>query len=126
MFLTNVAENISSIFLLFTILYMFKFLKESVREFKHVVWPTHAETRNYFMVVVILLVLFGLYLFIANTVFAELLQTLRDVFSSSTSVVTPEISVENIETITSSGETMVVETNTGVLETLDIESIPAE
>ena len=105
---------------------MFKFLKESVREFKHVVWPTHAETKNYFIIVVVLLVLFGLYLFVANTVFAELLQTLRDVFSSSTPSISPEISVENIETITSSGETILVETNTGALESLDIESISAE
>lgn len=105
---------------------MFKFLKESVREFKHVVWPTHAETKKYFTVVVILLVLFGLYLFIANTVFAELLQWLREVFSVSTPVSVPELSVQNIETITSSGETITVESNTGAIEDLDIEALPAE
>ena len=105
---------------------MFKFLKESVREFQHVVWPTHAETKKYFTVVVILLVLFGLYLFIANTAFAELLQALRDVFSGSTSTISPEISLDDIQAITASGETIVTETSTGIIETLDIESIPAE
>jgi len=79
---------------------MFKFLKDSVREFKHVVWPTHDETKKYFSIVVILLILFGLYLAIANTVFSELLQVLRDVFSGNTPVVIPEISLENFETIT--------------------------
>lgn len=104
---------------------MFKFVKDSIREFKHVVWPTHAETKKYFTVVVVLLVLFGLYLFIANTVFAELLQALRDVFSSSTPVVAPEISVENIETVTSSGE-VVVENNSGAVDAVEVESTPAE
>lgn len=104
---------------------MFKFVKDSIREFKHVVWPTHAETKKYFTVVVVLLVLFGLYLFIANTVFAELLQALRDVFSSSTPVVAPEISVENIETVTSSGE-VVIENNSGAVDTVEVESTPAE
>jgi preprotein translocase SecE subunit len=105
---------------------MFKFLKDSVREFKHVVWPTHAETKKYFTIVVILLALFGLYLFVANTVFAELLQALRDIFSSTTPNNIPEISVENIETITSTGETIVVESNTGTVETIDAEVTPAE
>lgn len=125
MFLTNVAENISSIFLLIIFLNMFKFLKDSVREFKHVVWPTHAETKKYFAIVVILLALFGLYLFVANTVFAELLQALRDTFSGNAPVVAPEISVENIETVTASGE-VVIENNSGAVETVEVESTPAE
>jgi preprotein translocase SecE subunit len=104
---------------------MFKFLKESVREFKHVVWPTHAETKKYFSIVVILLALFGLYLFVANTVFAELLQALRDVFSTTAPDTIPEISLENIETVTSTGETIVVESNTGAV-TIDAEASPAE
>lgn len=104
---------------------MFKFVKDSIREFKHVVWPTHAETKKYFTVVVVLLVLFGLYLFIANTVFAELLQALRDIFSSSTPVVAPEISVDSIETVTSSGE-VVIENNSGAVDAVEVESTPAE
>jgi len=104
---------------------MFKFLKDSVREFKHVVWPTHDETKKYFSIVVILLILFGLYLAIANTVFSELLQVLRDVFSGNTPVVIPEISLENFETITWSGETVIVDTNTGAVETISTEVIPA-
>jgi preprotein translocase SecE subunit len=104
---------------------MFKFFKDSVREFKHVVWPTHAETKRYFTTVVVLLVLFGLYLFVASSVFAELLQALRDVFVGGTSVATPEISVENIETVTASGE-VVIENNSGAVESVEVESTPAE
>lgn len=104
---------------------MFKFLKDSVREFKHVVWPTHAETKKYFAIVVILLALFGLYLFVANTVFAELLQALRDTFSANAPVVAPEISVENIETVTASGE-VIIENNSGAIENVEVESTPAE
>jgi preprotein translocase SecE subunit len=126
MSLTNVAENISSIFLLFTFFDMFKFLKDSIREFKHVVWPTHAETKKYFAIVVILLTLFGLYLFVANTVFAELMQTLRDVISGSTDVTIPEITVEDINVVTSTGETVVLEANTGALEAINTEASTAE
>jgi preprotein translocase SecE subunit len=52
---------------------MLKFFKESVREIKHVVWPTRAETRKYFITVLVVLVCFGLYLFIASTIFSEIL-----------------------------------------------------
>jgi len=37
---------------------MIQFLKDSFREMKHVVWPTKEETKKYFMIVVILLILF--------------------------------------------------------------------
>jgi preprotein translocase SecE subunit len=126
MSLTNVAENISSIFLLLIFFDMFKFLKESIREFKHVVWPTHAETKKYFAIVVILLTLFGLYLFVANTVFAELMQALRDIISGPSDLALPEITVENINTVTATGETVIVEANTGALEPTNIETSTTE
>ncbi|MDR1945143.1 MAG: preprotein translocase subunit SecE [Candidatus Peribacteria bacterium] len=37
---------------------MLKFFKDSVRELKHVVWPTRKETSNYLMIVLVVLVLF--------------------------------------------------------------------
>jgi preprotein translocase SecE subunit len=37
---------------------MLQFFKDSVRELKHVVWPTREETKNYFIIVVFVLVLF--------------------------------------------------------------------
>jgi len=52
---------------------MITFIKDSFRELQHVVWPTREETKAYFMMVLVTLILFGLYLFIANTVFSELI-----------------------------------------------------
>ena len=52
---------------------MITFIKDSFRELKHVVWPTREETKSYFMMVLVTLILFGLYLFIFNTVFSELI-----------------------------------------------------
>lgn len=57
---------------------MINFIKESIRDFKHVVWPTREETKKYFMIVLIVLILFWIYLFIANTIFSEILFTLKN------------------------------------------------
>lgn len=54
------------------------FIKASLREIKHVVWPTKAETKNYFIVVCAILIFYGVYLFIASTIFSESLFFLRD------------------------------------------------
>jgi preprotein translocase SecE subunit len=37
---------------------MFNFIKGSIRELKHVVWPTKIETKKYFVVVLTILVVF--------------------------------------------------------------------
>ena len=60
---------------------MLQFFKDSVRELKHVVWPTHAETKQFFIVVVTILVLFGLYLFVASTAFSEAMLALKNLVS---------------------------------------------
>ena len=52
---------------------MITFIKDSFRELQHVVWPTREETKSYFMMVLVTLILFGLYLFIANTIFSEII-----------------------------------------------------
>ena len=65
---------------------MIKYIKDSVRELKHVVWPTRAETTNYFVIVTVVLVLFGLYLFIASTLFTKGLFGLKDIVSNNKSV----------------------------------------
>ncbi|HBA45402.1 TPA: preprotein translocase subunit SecE [Patescibacteria group bacterium] len=31
--------------------FMINFLKESIKEFEHVVWPTQNETKKYFLIV---------------------------------------------------------------------------
>jgi len=35
-----------------------KFFKDSVRELKHVVWPTKKETINYFVIIVTIFIIF--------------------------------------------------------------------
>ena len=60
---------------------MIKFFKDSVREFKHVVWPTREETKKYFMQVLVVLILFGVYLFVASNLFSELILFLKNVIS---------------------------------------------
>jgi len=37
---------------------MVQFIKDSFRELSHVVWPTREETRNFFLVVLIILITF--------------------------------------------------------------------
>ena len=57
------------------------FIKDSFRELKHVVWPTKEETIKYFVIVLVTLILFGIYLTIANFVFTEGLFGLKDLIS---------------------------------------------
>jgi preprotein translocase SecE subunit len=96
---------------------MIKFVKDSIRELKHVVWPTRSETNNYFLTVVIVLILFWLYLFIASTVFTKSLFGLKDLVNpniETTDVVIPkwiisnEASVKIIEAKTNSWAVKIV------------------
>ena len=73
---------------------MLQFVKDSIRELKHVVWPTHAETKKYLTIVLTVLVLFGAYLFVASTVFSEILYGLKDAVNPS--VVENPINIEDI------------------------------
>jgi len=54
------------------------FIKDSIRELQHVVWPTREETIKYFIIVLTTLILFGIYLTIFNFIFSEWLFTLKD------------------------------------------------
>ena len=57
------------------------FIKNSFRELKHVVWPTKEETIKYFFIVLVTLILFAIYLTIANYVFTEWLFGLQKLFT---------------------------------------------
>ena len=57
------------------------FIKDSFRELKHVVWPTKEETIKYFIIVLITLILFWIYLTIADYTFREWLFGLQRLFS---------------------------------------------
>ena len=62
---------------------MIKFIKESIRDFNHVVWPTNKETKKYFWMVLTVLILFWIYLFIANTIFSESLLKVKKVLNNT-------------------------------------------
>jgi preprotein translocase SecE subunit len=84
---------------------MLSFFKDSVRELKHVVWPTRQETKKYFMIVLSVLILFGVYLFIANTLFSEALFGLKDIFGGAGSQSSqPIFDPESIQIDTATGE----------------------
>jgi len=59
------------------------FIKNALREFKHVVWPTREETKKYFAIVLAVLCAFGLYLFIVWNIFSEILFGLKNVVNPS-------------------------------------------
>ena len=69
-----------------------KYVKDSIRELKHVVWPTREEANNYFITVVLVLIAFGIFLFIASTLFTKSLFGLKDFVDSKKTTIT-----ENIE-----------------------------
>jgi len=50
---------------------MFKFLKESKKEFEHVVRPTNKETKKYFSIVTGLIVVLTLFLYVVGTIFSS-------------------------------------------------------
>lgn len=65
---------------------MLRFLRESVKEFDHVVWPTRRETVRYFTIVVSTIVAFTVFLFIIGTAFSGSIFALRDVVKPASSV----------------------------------------
>jgi len=67
---------------------MIKYIKDSIRELKHVVWPTREETNNYFITVVLVLLAFGIYLFIASTVFTKSLFGLKGIVDNKSTIET--------------------------------------
>ena len=68
------------------VLCMIKFVKGAIREFRHVVWPTRKETQKFFGLVLSMLVVFGLYLFIASNIFSEIIFGLKDILGTWESV----------------------------------------
>ena len=62
------------------------FIKNALREIKHVVWPTREETKKYFVVVLSVLCAFGLYLFIVWNIFSQILFGLKEMVNPSAPV----------------------------------------
>ncbi len=95
---------------------MLKFIKDSIREFKHVVWPTSTETKNYFYIVLTILVLFGFYLFVASNVFTKVLLGVKGLVNPNE----PQIEISDITTeeIMDTPTVLTGETIDGTIDTL--------
>lgn len=92
---------------------MLKYFKDSIKEFKHVNWPTRQETKLYLKIVVWVLTVFGIYLMIAGWIFKTIVFGLKDTFSPSVSIESP-ISAEdlNFEITTEGGDDVEVNVET--------------
>lgn len=75
--MTGIARVIPFIILL---LCMLQFVKDALRELRHVVWPTRKETQKFFLLALGLIIAFGVYLFIFSQIFSETLFALKDIF----------------------------------------------
>ena len=88
---------------------MFRFLRESVKEFDHVVWPTRRETVRYFTIVLGTIAVFTVFLFIVGTAFSTSLFTLRGIVNPTTPTSAPTSSQDapeiNLEGLTATGTT---------------------
>jgi preprotein translocase SecE subunit len=56
---------------------MANFFKESMAEIEHVVWPTHIETKNFFKVVVAIIVGMTIFTYLLTLLFSNSLFWLR-------------------------------------------------
>lgn len=97
-----------------------QFIKDSLREFRHVVWPTRKQTQGYFIGVIIFIVCFAVYLFLFNSLFSEIIFWLKNGFSFGQStatgeVVIPEINVKDADIVSNEVQNEIPEniTNTG-------------
>lgn len=108
---------------------MIQFIKDSVREIKHVVWPTRKETQKFFMLVIAILIVFGTYLFIASNIFSTIVFGIKDMISPSSSVNTEAVDtwfLDDISITTNSGETIEVTEDIVSDEAVTIEETNAE
>lgn len=92
---------------------MLQFLKDSVRELKHVVWPTRKDTQKYFFLVTAMLMVFGLYLFAFSNIFSNIVFGLKDIFGTENTSVNRSISNNELDALFSAEATVDVKTGTG-------------
>jgi preprotein translocase SecE subunit len=87
---------------------MFKFIKESLAEFDHVVWPTPTETKKYMYYTIGTILVVGVLLAVADSVLRWGLEGIRDQFPHETpTLVSGETTVtrDQLEDLTRQFET---------------------
>lgn len=68
---------------------MLRFFRESLKEFDHVVWPTHRETTRYFAIVLSVIAVFTVFLAIVGIAFRTGLFGARAIVNPTTAVSAP-------------------------------------
>jgi len=97
---------------------MLQFLKDSIREFRHVVWPTRKETQKFFGLVLALLTFFAVYLFLVSNIFSEIVFALKNTFGTNNgSAVSSSLSDEEIDALFSNEAIITTTSSTGEIST---------
>ncbi|MBS9784362.1 preprotein translocase subunit SecE [Candidatus Gracilibacteria bacterium] len=109
---------------------MFNFIKESLRELEHVVWPTPKETRKYMNYNIGVIIALTLFLSVLGFIFSMSLSTARGIIHPSTPIINPanqpatKADIDNllknlsgsVQATTVSGEGIKISTSTGTTE----------
>ena len=86
---------------------MVNFIKDSLAELEHVVWPTHIETKKFFQAVVSIIVAMTLFTYILTVIFSNGFFAIREKIHTPKSADlsgSPVINAEPMEVTTDSGE----------------------
>ncbi|MDD5197942.1 MAG: preprotein translocase subunit SecE [Candidatus Gracilibacteria bacterium] len=81
------------------------FIKESMKEFDHIVWPTPAETQKYFITVVSMITVLTVFLFVVGSLFSQGLFAAKKQLvpvtsntSTTTSAPVGDLKLDNVQT----------------------------
>jgi preprotein translocase SecE subunit len=91
---------------------MANFIKDSLAELEHVVWPTHIETKKFFQAVVGIIVAMTIFTYLLTLVFSNGLFSLREWVNSPKSADlsgSPVMEAQPMEITTESGEKIQVQ-----------------
>jgi preprotein translocase SecE subunit len=85
---------------------MANFIKDSLTELEHVVWPTHIETKNFFKAVVAIIVAMTIFTYLLTLLFSNALFGLRGWIHSpaSADLSGSPVTAEAVNIQTESGE----------------------
>lgn len=75
---------------------MISFIKAAIREIDHVVWPTDAETRKYFSIVTIMIVISTVILFTFGTLVSKGMFAIREMSPHDISTTVSDTPAEDI------------------------------
>ena len=91
---------------------MANFLKDSMAELEHVVWPTHIETKKYFQAVVSIIAAMALFTYLLTLLLSNSIFGLRGMIHAPKTADlsgSPVINTNSVEATTDSGEKIQIE-----------------